>query len=271
VTSPSYRAEVVLALRAGGSVFAEEEADLLLAETATDTDLAALVRRRLDGEPLEQILGWAEFCGLRILVDPGVFVPRRRTELMVREAVRLARGTTTPAVVDLCCGSGAVGAAMAALLPEVELYAADIDPAAVRCAARNIAAPGQVLQGDLFDALPPALRGRVDVVAANTPYVPTGAIVTMPPEARDHEARVALDGGADGLAVAGRVAAEAPSWLAPGGSLLVETGRRQSAALSRVFSRHGMRPRVVVSEELDATVVVGTLPDEPLSRPGRAP
>ncbi|MDX6299799.1 MAG: release factor glutamine methyltransferase [Nocardioidaceae bacterium] len=258
MATPSDRREVVLALRAAGCVFAEEEADLLLAQAATETDLAAMLSSRVAGEPLEQVLGWAEFCGHRILLDPGVFVPRRRTELMVREAVRLAAGAPAPVVVDLCCGSGAVGAAMARLLPAVELYATDLDPAAVRCARRNITAPGRVLEGDLFEALPPALRGRVDVVAANTPYVPTAAIRSMPPEARDHEPRMALDGGADGLAVADRVAAQAPSWLVPGGSLLVETGERQADALARTFSRNRLSPRVEVCEE--ATIVVGTLP-----------
>jgi release factor glutamine methyltransferase len=261
VPTPSSQPEVVLALRAAGCVFAEDEAALLLAQAATGTDLAAMVGRRVAGEPLEQVLGWAEFCGQRILLDPGVFVPRRRTELMVREAVRLVSGAAEPVVVDLCCGSGAVGAAVSALLPAVEVYATDLDPAAVRCARRNLTAPGRVLEGDLFEALPPALRGRVDVVAANTPYVPTAAIATMPPEARDHEPTMALDGGADGLAVAGRVAVQAPSWLAPGGSLLVETGQRQAAALARTFGRHGLSARVEVCEELDATLVVGTLPD----------
>jgi len=120
-----------------------------------------MVDRRAAGVPLEHVLGWAEFCGLRIAVDPGVFVPRRRTEFLARQAAALARPRAV--VVDLCCGSGAVGAALAAALDRVELYAVDIDPAAVRCARRNLAgAGGQVYEGDLYQPLPATLRGRVD-------------------------------------------------------------------------------------------------------------
>jgi release factor glutamine methyltransferase len=189
---------VVARLRAAGCVYAEEEAALLLAEAAGPEQLAALVSRRIVGEPLEQVLGWAEFCGLRIAVDPGVFVPRRRTEFLVDRAVALA--PDRPVVVDLCCGSGALGAAVAAARPGAELHAVDIDPAAVGCARRNVGpAGGRVHQGDLYTPLPAALRERVDVLLANVPYVPSGEIPLMPAEARLHEARLALDGGADGL------------------------------------------------------------------------
>src|SRR5690606_31702571 len=110
-------------------------------------------------------------------------------------------------------GTGAVGAAVLAAAGEAvaELHAADVDPAAVACARTNLPT-AQVHAGDLWDALPAALRGRVDVVAANAPYVPTDEIATMPPEARDHEARVALDGGPDGLELHRRVAAGARDW-----------------------------------------------------------
>ncbi|MGZ4777439.1 MAG: putative protein N(5)-glutamine methyltransferase, partial [Oryzihumus sp.] len=207
-------AEIVPALRAAGCVFAEEEAALLVA-AATGHGLAALVRRRVAGEPLEQVLGWAEFCGQRFVVEPGVFVPRQRTRLLVREAVALARPGAV--VLDVCCGVGAVGAAVAAAVPGAELWAADVDPVAVRCAERNLAAfGGRAFAGDLYDALPAGLRGRVDVLVANAPYVPTAEIAMMPPEARDHELTAALDGGADGVDVQRRVAAAAPDWLAPG-------------------------------------------------------
>jgi release factor glutamine methyltransferase len=210
------------------------------------------------GLPLEHVLGWAEFAGLRILVEPGVFVPRPRTELMVKEALDLAR-RPRPVVVDLCCGSGAVGAALVAALDDVELHLVDIDPAAVRCARRNVpSAVGEVYAGDLFDPLPPALRGRVDVLVANAPYVPTDAIELMPSEARLHEPRVALDGGADGLDVVRRVIAAAPLWLAPGGSLLFETSRRQAPSAVEAVTRGGLVPRVAHSDELEATVVIGT-------------
>jgi release factor glutamine methyltransferase len=138
----------------------------------------------------------------------------------------------------------------------LEVHACDIDPAAVACARRNLP-PGQVHRGDLLDALPARLRGRVDVLTANTPYVPTRAIATMPPEARDHEPAVALDGGVDGLDVARRVAAAAPAWLAAHGSVIVETSEAQAPVLAEVFETHGLSARVVSSAELDATMVVG--------------
>jgi release factor glutamine methyltransferase len=258
MAEPLVEPAVVARLRAAGCVFAEDEARLLTGAAGDAAELDALVARRVAGLPLEQLLGWAEFCGLRIAVDPGVFVPRRRTEALVREAAALAPARAV-VVVDLCCGSGAVGAALAAVLDVAELHAADVDPAAVACARRNL--PGARLHaGDLFDALPRGLRGRVDVLAANVPYVPSGAIVLMPPEARLHEPRVALDGGADGLAVARRVIDGAPSWLAPGGSLLFETGEGQAGAARAAVTAGGLLARVVADDALGATVVIGTRP-----------
>ncbi|WP_030543344.1 putative protein N(5)-glutamine methyltransferase [Streptomyces albus] len=261
-------AVVVARLRAAGCVFAEDEARLLISEASTPERLTALVEQRVGGLPLEHVLGWAEFCGLRVAVDPGVFVPRRRTEFLVHRAAargpsegRIASGGPAPVVVDLCCGSGAVGAALAEALGRAELYAVDIDPAAVRCARRNLApAGGRVHEGDLYEPLPARLRGRIDILVANAPYVPTGAIGLLPPEARDHEPRVALDGGADGLEIQRRVTAGAARWLAPGGRLLIETGEHQAPDTAAALAGAGLIPRVDHSEELDATVVTGTRP-----------
>ena len=222
-----------------------------------------MVDRRAAGLPLEHVLGWAEFCGLRMAVDPGVFVPRRRTEFLVRQAATLVRQAATgpgTVIVDLCCGSGAVGTALARAVGQAELHAADIDPAAVRCARRNVGAGGQVYEGDLYEPLPIALRGRVDILVANAPYVPTGEIGLMPPEARVHEPRVSLDGGPDGLGVLRRVTAEAPHWLAPGGHLLFETSERQAPQAAETVIRAGLIPHVTSSAEMNATVVIGTRP-----------
>jgi len=250
------RDAVVAALRAAGCVFAEDEAALILTTARTAADLTALVDRRVSGLPLELVLGWAEFSGLRIAIAPGVFVPRRRTEFLVSEA--LAHAPHAHVVVDLCCGSGAVGAALATALDRPEVHAADVDPAAVRCARGNLAgAGGRVYAGDLFDALPDTLRGRVDILAANVPYVPTGEVALLPAEARDHEPLVALDGGTDGLDVLRRVAAAAPGWLAPGGCLLVETSERQAPEAVDAFTRAGLATRLAVCEELYAHVVIG--------------
>lgn len=258
-TAPSARdrSGVVATLRAAGCVFAEDEARLLVASAATPAELAALVERRVAGEPLEHVLGWAEFLGLRIAVDAGVFVPRRRTEFLAGQAIALAQ--VGAVVLDLCCGSGAVGAALAATVPGIELYAVDIDAAAVRCARRNLAESGaRVYRGDLYAPLPATLRGRVDVLVANAPYVPTESIGLMPPEARLHEPRAALDGGPDGLDVLRRVAAAAPAWLAPAGHLLVETSERQAPATVEAVVAAGLVARVVAAPERGATVVVAT-------------
>jgi release factor glutamine methyltransferase len=326
------RSAVIARLRAAGCVFAEDEADLLLAAPFSPSEVAAAVERRVGGFPLEHILGWAEFCGLRIAVDSGVFVPRRRTEFLVSEAAALlaaldarpdgavphsaarqsaapqsrahdvapvepqpgpstayqavpsvsagaaspadAAGTTVAAgagampttftarperiVVDLCCGSGAVATALAAAVTGIELHAADVDPSAVRCARRNVVpAGGHVHEGDLYGALPARLRDRVDILAVNAPYVPTASIGSMPHEARVHEPRVSLDGGPDGLDVQRRVITQAPAWLRTGGHLLIETSRRQARQTAAAMAQGGLTTRIVRSEELDATVVIG--------------
>ncbi|MGA5565735.1 putative protein N(5)-glutamine methyltransferase [Streptomyces platensis] len=274
LAAPHSRSAVIGELRAAGCVFAEDEAELLLSTARTADELAAMVERRVIGLPLEHVVGWAEFYGRRVIVDPGVFVPRRRTEFLVGQAVGLGRraGDRTgraPVVVDLCCGSGAVGAVLADALDRIELYAADIEPAAVRCARRNVApAGGEVYQGDLFEALPGGLRGRIDVLVANVPYVPTGEVGLLPSEAREYEPLVALDGGADGLDVLRRVTAAAPQWLAPGGHLLVETSERQAPHAVETFTRNGLIPGVTGSEELYATVITGTRPAEAQAIPG---
>jgi release factor glutamine methyltransferase len=276
------QADIVCRLRAAGCVYAEEEAAILLAGAQSPEELDAMVGQRVSGLPLEQVVGWAEFDGLRIAVDPGVFVPRRRSEFLVNTAIaslpvppparsRAENGAVTPqtthdlgqrsVVVDLCCGTGALGLATAAALPGTELHAADLDPAAVACARRNVEpAGGRVYQGDLFAPLPGSLRGRIDILICNAPYVPTEEIAFMPLEARDHEARVALDGGPDGLAVLRRAASEAPGWLAPSGTMLAETSERQAKVMADAMTRAGLAAHVYGDDETGATVVTGTLP-----------
>ncbi|GMA28592.1 putative protein N(5)-glutamine methyltransferase [Arenivirga flava] len=226
--------DLVQRLRAAGCVLAEDEAALLLASTDDPEQLEERIRRRVGGEPLEQVLGWAAFMGLRLHLEPGVFVPRHRSEALVREAAALV--PPGGAVLDLCCGTGALGAALAALVPGLRHVAADLDPAAVRCARRN--APGEVHEGDLFDALPHPLR--FDVIIANAPYVPSAAVALLPAEFRDHERRAALDGGDDGLDLQRRVIAEAPAWLVPGGALLVETSAEQEPATLALMASAGL-------------------------------
>lgn len=216
-----------------------------------------MVMLREGGVPLEHVIGWTDFCGIRISVDPGVFIPRPRTEFLVHQARALTREGDT--IVDLCCGSGAVGAALASNLEHVVLYSVDIDHKAIRCALNNVSAfDGKVLEGDLYKALPRSLQGRVNILIANAPYVPTEAIKLLPREARIHEAKVALDGGVDGLDLLRRVAEEAPVWLEPGGHLLVETSEQQASQTFEIFTSSGLTVKVARDEELDATVIIGS-------------
>jgi release factor glutamine methyltransferase len=254
------RAGLVAALRAAGCVFAEEEARLLQAQARTPAELALLVRRRVAGEPLEHVLGWAEFAGLRVAVEPDVFVPRHRSEFLVDQAA--AAAPRARVVVDLCCGSGAIGAALLQRLggssgTGVELHAADVDPVAVRCARRTLAGRGEVHEGDLYAALPASLRGRVDLLVASTPYVPSDAVRLMPPEAREHEPLEALDGGPDGLDVVRRLAEGAPEWLATGGLVAVETSAPQASAAGDALTDAGLLAEVRLDDEGECVAVLG--------------
>ncbi|GAA1517996.1 putative protein N(5)-glutamine methyltransferase [Kribbella lupini] len=247
---------IVTTLRAAGCVFAEEEAELILATAADASDLDRMVEERVSGLPLEQVLGWASFHGVRVLIDPDVFVPRRRTEHLVDEAI--ARCRADAVVVDLCCGSGALGLAVLTAVPGVELYAADLHPAAVRNARRNLPA-AQVFEGDLYNALPTDLRGRVDILLANVPYVPTGDVQFLPGEARLHEPRLTLDGGPDGLALLRRVAAEAADWLAPGGYLFTEASAEQAPLAAEILSAADLTTTISTDEDDFGTTVIGAV------------
>lgn len=256
MATPGDRETAAGRLRAAGCVFADEEAQLLIAAAGELAELESMVERRVAGHRLEHILGWTEFAGQRLVVEPGVFVPRPRTEFLAQQAITLTRPGDV--VVDLCCGVGAVAAAVVASLGSVELHAVDIDPVEVRCARRNLGDRAAVYEGDLYDPLSKDLRGRVDVVVANAPYVPTGEIDFMPAEARLQEPRIALDGGGDGLDVVRRIAEGAPAWLAPGGHVLVEVSERQAAPVAAAFEDAGLGVRITRGEELDAIVVIGT-------------
>ncbi len=247
-------ADTVVQLRGAGCVFAEDEAAVLGAAADDVAHLHRLVERRVRGEPLEQVVGYADFCGVRVRLRPGVFVPRVRSELLVHTALaELGRHPDGRTVVDLCCGSGALGLAVREKAPDVRLFAADSDPVAVACAVDNLG--GDVFQGDLFGALPEALRGRVDVLLANVPYVATAHIPLLPAEARLHEPHSTLDGGTDGLEVFRAVVAGAGGWLAPGGLLLSEITEAQTEAAVAAVRAAGLHPDVVRDEDLDARVV----------------
>ena len=249
------RDDVVRRLRAAGCVWAEDEADLVL-RYADDVDAA--VARREAGEPIEVVLGRAWLGGVEVRLDPGVFVPRRRSELLVRLARDEVSAFDSPAVVDLCCGSGAVGLAVVDGLPRWSLHAADLDPVAVACARRNVEpVGGAAYAGDLYDALPADVRA--DVLVVNAPYVPSDEVDLLPREAREHEPRTALDGGPDGVALHRRVAAGAPAYLASGGRLLIETSAAQAPLTAAAVEAAGLQASVGHDDDLDATVVLGHL------------
>ncbi|WP_433376350.1 putative protein N(5)-glutamine methyltransferase [Actinoplanes sp. CA-142083] len=245
--------EAIIRLRAAGCVFAEDEAAVLAGAAVDEAALTAMVERRALGEPLEQVVGFADFCGVRVRLRPGVFVPRVRSELLVRIAADTAEPGSV--VVDLCCGSGALGLAVRASRPGVELHAADIDPVAVACARDNL--DRNVYQGDLFDALPGDLRGRIAVLLANVPYVATRHIPLLPSEARDHEPHTALDGGGDGLDVFRAVIARAGEWLAPGGIVLSEITEAQVPAAVAAVRAAGLDADLHFDEDLEARVIRG--------------
>lgn len=216
-----------------------------------------MAKTRASGLPLEYVLGFTKFCGIRIDVEQGVFVPRRRTELLVQQAKGVTR--LHDVIVDLCCGSGAVGATLATHFKKLSLHSVDLDPIAVRSASQNTAKLGGcVYQGNLYDALPPSLRGQVNIIVANAPYVPTDSLKLLPREARLYEPKVALDGGKDGLDLQRKVAEEAIHWLVPGGHLLVETSKMQVDQTFKIFMKSGLMTKIARDEDLDATVVIGT-------------
>ena len=271
------RAWATRELAAAGCVSAAAEADWLL-EEATDPEgsgeprggapvsqeaLRAMVTRRVAGEPLQYVIGWASFGRLRLAVGPGVFVPRPETEGLADRAATRLRASPPPAVaVDLCTGSGAIACFLAAEVPGARVLATELDPGALAWARPNAERHRvELLAGDLDAPLPPELAGRVDVLCANVPYVPSGAIATMPRDVRDHEPRLALDGGPDGLDVLRRLAARAGHWLAPGGWLFCEIGEDQAEAAAALLTAAGLAA-VAVHPDLVGRdrIVEGTRP-----------
>lgn len=248
-------AELTALLRSAGCVYAEDEAALLLAEARSDR--AEMVARRVAGEPLEHVLGWVELAGMRLSLDAGVFIPRQRTALLIDVAQGLLKAED--ALLDLCCGSGAIGAILASRLPGLKVTAADIDPIAVGNAARNLAAfRGQAVVANLFDGVPRSLAGTLAVITANVPYIPTPELVFIPHDAREYEPDYTHDGGADGLRILAAVADQAGPWLAPGGSLVSECSIGQIKAAVSILEQAGLTASV--QDDGETAVVIGTRP-----------
>jgi len=204
--------------------------------------LAAMTARRAAGEPLQYVVGWAPFGRLRLAVGPGVFVPRPETEGLAELAAARLRAQREPRLaVDLCSGCGAIACFVADAVPGARVLATELDPGALAWGRRNAERHGvELLAGDLDGPLPPQLAGRVQVLTANVPYVPSDQIELLPRDVRDHEPRLALDGGPDGLDVLRRVAALAPRWLASGGVLLSEIAEDQGSAATQALAAAGL-------------------------------
>jgi release factor glutamine methyltransferase len=243
-------------LSTAGFVAAEEEADELIARAAGDVRLLeSLVARRLTGEPLAWITGNISFCGLDILVHPGVYVPRWQTEPLARRAAeRLPENGTA---IDLCTGAGAIAKTLATARPDARVVASDLDARAVACAAANGV---EVYCGDLFAPLPPALEGRTDVVVSVVPYVPTSALPLLPRDTLIFESPLSYDGGTDGTEILRRVLSDSRRFLRPGGALLLELGDEQAEALDDDLGRLGyVDVGVLVDEDGDVRGIEATL------------
>jgi release factor glutamine methyltransferase len=237
-------AHIAARLAAAGCVAPEEEAAQLVDAARDRDELEALVGRRVTGEPLAWLVGAVDFCGLRVAVDAGVYVPRRHTELLARRAAALL--PTAGVAVDLCTGTGAIARVLQAAVPSALVVATDVDPGAVACARENGV---DALIGDLDEPLPPALLGAVDVMTAVVPYVPTTALQFLPRDVVAFEPLDALDGGEDGLRLLSAVVARSTRWLRPGGWLLLELGGDQAVAVARDMHAAGFGEVAVIQDE----------------------
>lgn len=238
-TSPALDAEVLLAHVLGAdraALYASPERELTQEQVARYREL---VGRRLEGVPVAYLTGRKEFMGLDFHVNPAVLIPRPETELMVERALALLQDLPRPLAVDVGTGSGAVAVSIARYHPGAVVYAVDISPAALEVAGANVRRHGvaervRCLEGDLLAPLPPDLVGRVDLICANLPYIPSPDFPYLPRDVR-HEPRLALDGGPDGLGAYRRLVPQAARFLRPGGHLLMEIDpRRAREALSLV-------------------------------------
>jgi len=232
-------------LSGAGFIAAEEEASELLACAAGAPDrVDALVERRLTGEPLAWITGSISFCGLKVRVDPGVYVPRWHSELLVERAVE--RLPPDGVAIDLCTGSGALALTLMTLRPGARVVASDIDEQAVACATTNGV---EVYRGELFSQLPPTLVGRVDVVVGVVPYVPTPELALLQGDTFTFESSLSYDGGLDGTDVLRRVLDDSRRFLRQGGALLLELGGDQADLLVDDLARLGYVDAAAITDE----------------------
>jgi len=224
-----------------------------------------LVRRRAQGEPLQQILGETEFYSRVFKVEPGVFIPRPETERLVEEAVTLVappdRRLLAPVAVEIGCGTGIIGISLALDVPRLNVYATDVNPAAIQLTKHNAHTLGadprvHVLQGSRFDPLPAQLKGQVDLVVSNPPYIRAADIPGLAIEVSGHDPAEALDGGQDGLVFYRAIASKLGDWLRPGGHVAVEIGDDQGQDVEDIFSASGLEDIRVIRDYADRDRVV---------------
>lgn len=227
--------------------------------------LAELVHRRAERVPLQHLVGATWFRYLRLRCRPGVFVPRPETEVVAGLAIDAARRVRTPVVAEPCTGTGAIALSVLAEVPGADVWATDLDPAAVALAGENLAtvlagdaevsgpaagARCRILEGDLLAPLEPHLRGGLDVLVSNPPYLPDTDQGRLPPEVARHDPGLALYGGSDGLEVVDRLLDAAVRWLKPGGTLVLEIDDRRADEAARGAQGRGL---VEVRVEHDLT------------------
>ncbi|MDP8957628.1 MAG: peptide chain release factor N(5)-glutamine methyltransferase [Actinomycetota bacterium] len=231
------------AVRLRAAVTGRSRAALALDPSLTSEQagrLAELVRRRLEGEPLQYLEATVQFGPLELAADRRALIPRPETEQLWQMAVEaLGEAGRDTVIVDLCTGSGNVALALKHSFPQARVLATDISSEALSLAEENAARTGlevELLQGDLFGPLPGSLRGRVDLLVANPPYVSESEMAALAPEVRQHEPREALVAGPSGDEMLARIAEDAGWWLGTGGHLFCEIAEMRAERARELFA-----------------------------------
>lgn len=239
-------------LASAGIENAAREAAWILADASTVAEARSLALRRAQGEPLQYVLGSVAFRHLTLKVGPGAFIPRPETEIVAGRAIELLReaGTDEGVAIDLCTGSGAIALALAHECPRAKVFGTEISAPALEWAKRNGGSyKVSFLQGSLFEPLPVSLKGTVDVVVSNPPYIAFDEAEVLPPEVIDHEPHEALFASGDGLDVIRSIASQTRSWLREGGALVLEIGETQGPAAREILDRADFK-EIEVSPDL---------------------
>jgi release factor glutamine methyltransferase len=224
-------------------LYLHHDRPLTLDETA---EYREFVKRRVSGQPLQTILGEVDFYSRSFVVEPGVFIPRPETEILIQTCVDLMTDRRSsllmPSALEIGVGTGVIGISLAAEMPRLRVRGSDINPDAVDLARRNahrlgVDARVEILEGHLFEPFGKQQQGEIDLLVSNPPYIRFSDIQDLSPEVRDHDPHSALDGGSDGLDFYRALAAESRRWLRPGGRLAVEIGAEQGESVPEIFRK----------------------------------